>query len=50
MAISCIFYYVPVINKVSIGIAISISAIVAALVMAFLKPLPELEPEEVDAE
>jgi predicted branched-subunit amino acid permease len=49
MTISCIFYYVPVVNKVSIGIAISISAIVAALVMAFLKPLPELEPEEVDA-
>ena len=46
MAISCVFYYVPVLNKVSIGIAISISAVAAALVMAVVKPLPEIEDNE----
>ena len=46
MAISCIFYYVPVLNEVSIGIAISISAVVAAIIMAFARPLPDIADAE----
>ncbi|MCR5147595.1 MAG: AzlC family ABC transporter permease [Eubacterium sp.] len=45
MTISCIFYYVPVLNEVSIGISISISAVAAALIMSLLKPI-ELSEEE----
>ena len=37
--ISCIFYYIPYIKEVPTGIAISISAILAALVCAFLFPV-----------
>ena len=46
MAISCIFYYVPILNEVSIGIAISISAVVAAVIMAFARPLPDIADAE----
>ncbi|HCA21359.1 MAG TPA: branched-chain amino acid ABC transporter permease [Lachnospiraceae bacterium] len=42
MAVSCIFYYVPILNMVSIGISISISALTAAFIMAVLKPLPDI--------
>ena len=46
MAVSCIFYYVPVLNMVSIGISISISALTAAFIMAVLKPLPDTKEGE----
>ena len=41
--ISCLFYYVPVLKKVSAGIAISVSAVAAALIMAILKPIGDEE-------
>ena len=45
MAISAAFYYLPLLKNVSIGIAISISAVVAAAVMAFLRPIPDEQEE-----
>ena len=39
------FYYLPLLKNVSIGIAISISAVVAAAVMAFLRPIPDEQEE-----
>ncbi len=42
--LSVMFTYVPVMNKVSSGIAISICAIVSAGIMAFLKPVAD-EPD-----
>ncbi len=43
--LSCIFTYVPVIKEVPSGIAISICAVVAAMVMAAIKPIRETEEE-----
>ena len=48
MALSCLFYYVPVLSRVPSGITVSICAIVAALVMAIVKPLPETDEESSD--
>lgn len=38
---SCSFYYIPYLNQVPTGITISICAVVAALICAFLFPLKE---------
>ncbi|MCQ2521518.1 MAG: AzlC family ABC transporter permease [Lachnospiraceae bacterium] len=45
VAISCIFKFVPGFKEVPAGIAISVSAIVASLVMAICKPVEEAENE-----
>lgn len=45
-AASCLFYYVPVFNRVSSGLAISICAVAAAVLGALLFPIqPEKEAE-----
>ena len=47
-ALHCIFYYVPMLsNKIPSGIAISVCAIVAALLGAILFPLKDENEEEV---
>ncbi len=48
--LSCIFTYVPVIKEVPSGIAISICAVVAAMIMAIIKPIRETadEPKKVE--
>lgn len=38
---SCIFYYVPVLNKVSEGLAISLCAVMSAAIMAVIFPVKE---------
>ena len=52
-ALSTIFTYIPILNKVSVGISISICAIVAAAVMAIVAPVSddeaEMENSEVDS-
>ncbi len=48
--LSCIFTYVPMIKEVPSGIAISICAVVAAMIMAIIKPIRETadEPKKVE--
>lgn len=41
LAMSCIFYYAPVLNEISSGISISACAILAALIGAFVFPVKE---------
>ncbi len=41
MALSCLFQYVPVLNRVSTGFAIIIIAVVTSAAAAILRPLPE---------
>ena len=48
--ISCLLRYVPVLNFVSEGFAIIISAVVAALLMAWLCPIANDERKEVEHE
>lgn len=48
LIISSMFYYLPLLNKVSGGLAISICAIVSAAVGAFLFPVSGEEPKEED--
>ncbi len=43
---SILFFYVPFINNVPSGIAISISAVVAALIIAILFPIKECDIDE----
>lgn len=40
---SCLFYYVPLLNRISSGLSISICAILAAVLGAFLFPIKEEE-------
>ena len=47
--LSCAFTYVPGLKDVPSGLAISICAIVAALVMAWIRPLTAEELAEMDA-
>lgn len=47
-AVSCALHYLPVLNRISSGFAIIISALTAALVMALLRPLPDDGGEEAD--
>jgi predicted branched-subunit amino acid permease len=50
IALSCIFTYVPFINKISSGFAIIICTIVASTIFALVAPLPpENNMEEVSA-
>ena len=42
-ALSCCMYYVPVLNKVSTGFSIIICAVLAAAVMAILRPIKDDE-------
>ena len=49
-ALSTAFKYVPVINKVSIGISISICAIVSAAIVAILYPVEDENDNNNDAE
>ena len=44
--LSCGFYFIPYLDKVPFGIAISIAAVVAALVCAFLFPVKEVSSNE----
>ena len=48
--LSCAFTYVPGLNKVPAGIAISICAVVAAFVMAVVKPLTDVEMAQMDVQ
>jgi len=48
-ALSTAFKYVPVINKVSIGISISICAIVSAAIVAILYPVEDKDDNNNDA-
>ncbi len=48
-ALSTAFKYVPVINKVSIGISISICAIVSAAIVAILYPVEDADNDNNDA-
>jgi predicted branched-subunit amino acid permease len=41
--ISCAFYYLPVLNSISTGIAIIISALITAMIMAFIFPIDKKE-------
>lgn len=41
IALSCIFFYTPVLKEISSGISISVCAILAALVGAFIFPVKE---------
>lgn len=41
VGLSCLFYYAPVLNELSSGLAISVCAVVAALFGAFLFPVKE---------
>ncbi|MBQ2798257.1 MAG: AzlC family ABC transporter permease [Ruminiclostridium sp.] len=41
LAMSCIFYYAPVLKEISSGISISVCAILAALIGAFIFPVKE---------
>ncbi|MBQ8931036.1 MAG: AzlC family ABC transporter permease [Ruminiclostridium sp.] len=41
LAMSCIFYYAPVLSGISSGISISVCAILAALIGAFIFPVKE---------
>ena len=43
--ISCILHYVPYINQIPTGIRISISAVIASLIGAFVFPIQEKEGE-----
>lgn len=43
LILSCLFYYVPILNKVSAGLSISICAILAAAAGAFFFPVKEEE-------
>ncbi len=45
VALSCVFYYVPFLQNVSNGLAVSISAVVAATFGAILFPVKEEENE-----
>lgn len=44
--ISCAFYYLPVLNSISTGIAIIISALVTAMIMALIFPIDKKENSE----
>ena len=44
--LSIIFFYVPIINSVPSGIAISISAVLAAIILAVLFPVKESDTNE----
>lgn len=46
IGLSCLFYYVPMLHKISSGLTISICAIVAALIGAVLFPVNPNETEE----
>ncbi len=41
LVLSCIFYYAPVLNEISSGVSISVCAILAALIGAFIFPVKE---------
>ena len=43
LVISCMFYYLPILKEISSGIAISICAIIAAIIGAVLFPVEETE-------
>ncbi|MBO4395673.1 MAG: AzlC family ABC transporter permease [Eubacterium sp.] len=48
-ALSCAFTFVPGLNRIPAGIAISICAVAAALLMSFIKPVNSEELAEEDA-
>ena len=48
MALSCVFYYTPVLNEVSTGFVIIICAVIASAVMAILKPIDSVKEENHD--
>jgi predicted branched-subunit amino acid permease len=43
--ISCVFYYVPILSKISTGMAVIISAVITALIVALVFPVKEEENE-----
>ena len=49
VALSCLFYFTPVINRLPMGIMISVCAVAAAIACAFAFPVHSLESEEADA-
>ena len=48
--LSCAFFYVPGLKEVPSGIAISICAVAAALVMAIVRPLSDVELAQMDVQ
>ena len=45
-ALSCLFYYVPLFSFLSSGFSIIVCAVIAAAVMALVRPLPDEREEE----
>ena len=48
--LSCLFAYVPGLNKVSVGFTIIICAVVASVIGAIFFPIDDTEEEEEDEE
>ena len=46
IAISCIFYYLPVFSFISSGFSIIISTVIASLIGAVLFPVPTEDPDD----
>jgi len=44
--ISCLFYFAPVLNQVEQGIAITVSALLSAIIMALIFPIKEKNSDE----
>ena len=47
-ALSCAFYYIPFLNTISHGLAIIISAVIASLIVAWIKPVKQADEEVVN--
>lgn len=46
MVLSCLFYYVPALNRVPSGFAVIVCAVAASAIMAVLAPIPEEEESD----
>jgi thiol:disulfide interchange protein len=46
IALSCAFYYVPVLSRVSAGFVIIICSVTASALFALIRPIPEEQTEQ----
>ena len=46
LLLSCAFYYIPLLSKISSGITITVVAVVSAVIGAILFPVADEEPDE----
>jgi predicted branched-subunit amino acid permease len=46
VALSCLFYFVPMLAKIPSGFTVIICAVAASALMAWLKPVPQEESHE----